>query len=145
MLEVGLEVGDLGDRRVHGIFILVVAADDKAELFIAEVAIAGVDATDSVVLLIADVWCLVLMDGQPLVVEEVVDVHGALNVVISPVGGGFVDVEAQSLTFAHATDEVLADEISHSCVVLSAKGNLDYFRGEVGELCLVVHERGDTA
>ena len=140
-----MEVGDLGDRLVHDILILVAADDGKAKLLTANVAIAGVDATNSVVLTLADVRHLVFTDGKPLVVEEVFGIEGALDVEIGPVRGGFVDVEAQSVTIAHGTDEVRAEEFTNSRVVLSAEGNLDDFGTDVAELRRVVHECGDIA
>ena len=131
MSEVGGEVGDGIDLLLKVLLVLSRGANSHAEFVLATEAIARVDASWSVVLVLAHKFHVVCLFVQPGEVKHVA-FEGAFDVHGSPVGTALVDVEAQVLTVAHSIDELFADKIGYVRVRLSAQGHLENLGGDRG-------------
>ena len=92
LVELSIEVRDAGDLLLEQLVVLGSRADLHAERVNTAVAPAWVNATDTVVLVLAHIRQMVGGVFHKLKVEEFVGHEGALKRDLAEVGMGFVDV-----------------------------------------------------
>ena len=142
-MEVSLEVGDLRDLGVEGLLVLGTRANDSDEVRGA-IVVTGVQAADSMVLVLAHVLQVVAVLVQPVPLEEP-KVEGAFRHHSFPVGSRLINVDAHALTIAHCVDELSAHIVANTSVSLLAQCLLDNLVGEGCKLALVLHKGANIA
>ena len=145
MLEVGLEVRDLVDLSLNGGSILSARADDHGEVVATAVATTRVDATDAMVLVVADILHELSLLGHLLIVEEVSGFEGAFGVPAGEVRLCLVNVVAETLAIAHAVDPLFAERLSCVTDSLATERDVEDIRCHWSKLSLVLHESGDSS
>ena len=93
------------------------------------------------VLVLAYIWHEVRFYSHVLVVKELLTVEGTLKIEVAvELWLCLVDVQAEAVTVAHASNPVLADSLGHIGKCFSLKRDVDHLRGEVDEMSLVLQE-----